>query len=167
MVAVARLTALGARVGAAKSLRRAAPVRAAPVRARVVASDGQAQVQLGTAKLPAENFDEETFVRSMFQWANTLTTSGQNLPFVLPQRVDPLPTGFCMAFLQSGEEPGTFVSVGEIVAQVEDVESGGRALMVRGTGKVAEKGVLVDVPAVMQTMPGAIKRSIVASTEGL
>jgi hypothetical protein len=39
--------------------------------------------------------------------------------------------------------------------------------MVRGTGKVAEKGVLVDVPAVMQTMPGAIKRAIVASTVGL
>jgi hypothetical protein len=121
---------------------------------------------LGTAKLPA-TVDEAVFVRSMFQWANGLTTSGQNLPFALPQRVDALETGFSMAFLQSDPkgEPGTFISVGEIVASVEDVDGGARALIVRGTGKAAEKGVLVDVPLVMNTMVPAIKNAIAMSSQ--
>lgn len=106
------------------------------------------------------------FVNSLWQWANGLTTSGQNLPFALPQRVDPLEFGFSMAFLQSDPkgEPGTFVSVGEIVATVEDVDAG-RALIVRGTGKAAEKGVLVDVPMVMNTMVPAIKNAIAMGSQ--
>ena len=56
------------------------------------------EVQLCTAKIPAD-IDEEVFCSSMYQWANGLTTSGQNMPFALPQRVDRLPTGFSMAFL--------------------------------------------------------------------
>ena len=79
--------------------------------------------------------NQEVFVASMFQWANTLTTSGQNMPLALPLRVDPLPNGFSLAFLMSDPngEPGTFVSVGEIVASVEDAPGGGvRVLMIRG-----------------------------------
>ena len=66
-----------------------------------------------------------------------------------------------MAFLMSDpKEPGTFTSIGEITATVEDGPDSARVLMVRGFGKVAEKGALVDVPLVMQTMPGAIKNAI-------
>ena len=54
------------------------------------------QVQLGTAKIPS-GIDEEVFCSSLYQWANGLTTSGQNMPFALPQRVDRLPSGFSMA----------------------------------------------------------------------
>ena len=156
-----RASAPARRFRAASSAPRAS--RAFAVRA---AADEDESVQLGTAKLP-ETIDLDTFSRAMFQWANTLTTSGQNMPFALPQRVDALPTGFSMAFLQSGAEPGTFESVGEIVAVVEDVPGGGKALMVRGTGKVAQRGALVDVPQVMQTMPAAINNAILGSTPGL
>ena len=58
------------------------------------------------------------------------------MPFALPQRVDMLPgeNGFSMAFLQSDSKvPGTFTSVGEIVASVEDGDAGVRVLMIRGT----------------------------------
>ena len=49
--------------------------------------------QLGTARLPADT-NVEAFASSMFQWATSLTLQGANLPFVLPQRVDRLQTGF-------------------------------------------------------------------------
>ena len=156
-----RASAAARRFRAASSAPRAS--RAFAVRA---AADEDESVQLGTAKLPP-TVDEAVFVRSMFQWANGLTTSGQNLPFALPQRVDALETGFSMAFLQSDPngEPGTFISVGEIVASVENVDGGARALIVRGTGKAAEKGVLVDVPMVMNTMVPAIKNAIAMSSQ--
>lgn len=67
--------------------------------------------------------------------ANTLTTSGQNMPLALPLRVDAQPNGFSLAFLMSDPKgaPGTFVSVGEILANVEDAPDGGvRVLMIRG-----------------------------------
>ena len=38
---------------------------------------------------------------------------------------------------------------------------------VSGTGKVAQKGALIDVPVVMQTMPSAIKNAIIGSTVGM
>eukprot|EP00227_Mantoniella_beaufortii_P021114 CAMPEP_0197578512 /NCGR_PEP_ID=MMETSP1326-20131121/2689_1 /TAXON_ID=1155430 /ORGANISM="Genus nov. species nov., Strain RCC2288" /LENGTH=184 /DNA_ID=CAMNT_0043141697 /DNA_START=157 /DNA_END=711 /DNA_ORIENTATION=- len=159
---------VGARGKAAAPLRRLRTVAAASsaggfvVRAAAEAPDS---VQLGTAKLPA-GVDEEVFCRAMFQWANSLCHSGQNMPFALPQRVDMLESGngFSMAFLTSDPRaPGTFSSVGEIVASVEDGAAGVRVLMIRGTGKVAQKGALVDVPMVMQTMPGAIKNAIFGS----
>ena len=34
--------------------------------------------------------DVGQFVDTLYQWAATLTSSGQNLPFALPQRVDKL-----------------------------------------------------------------------------
>ena len=164
MAAFAASHAFGARVALATAPRASARRVAARRAALRVSADSAAQ--LGTAKLPS-TVDEAVFVRSMFQWANGLTTSGQNLPFALPQRVDALETGFSMAFLESDPngEPGTFVSVGEIVASVENVDSGARALIVRGTGKAAEKGVLVDVPMVMNTMVPAIKNAIAMSSQ--
>jgi hypothetical protein len=164
MAAFAAPHALSARVALATPPR--ASARRVAARRALVPRASSESAQLGTAKLPA-TVDEAVFVRSMFQWANGLTTSGQNLPFALPQRVDALETGFSMAFLQSDPkgEPGTFISVGEIVASVEDVDGGARALIVRGTGKAAEKGVLVDVPLVMNTMVPAIKNAIAMSSQ--
>ena len=165
MAASAASHALSARVTLATAPR-ASALRVAARRALTPRASADSSAQLGTAKLP-KTVDEAVFVRSMFQWANGLTTSGQNLPFALPQRVDALETGFSMAFLQSDPngEPGTFVSVGEIVASVEDVDGDARALIVRGTGKAAEKGVLVDVPMVMNTMVPAIKNAIAMSSQ--
>ena len=165
MAASAASHALSARVTLATAPRASAR-RVAARRALTPRASADSSAQLGTAKLP-KTVDEAVFVRSMFQWANGLTTSGQNLPFALPQRVDALETGFSMAFLQSDPkgEPGTFISVGEIVASVEDVDGGARALIVRGTGKAAEKGVLVDVPLVMNTMVPAIKNAIAMSSQ--
>ena len=165
MAAFAAPHALSAHVALATPPRASAR-RVAGTRRALVPRASAESAQLGPAKLPA-TVDEAVFVRSMFQWANGLTTSGQNLPFALPQRVDALETGFSMAFLQSDPngEPGTFVSVGEIVAAVEDVDGGARALIVRGTGKAAEKGVLVDVPMVMNTMVPAIKNAIAMSSQ--
>ena len=165
MAAPAASHALSARVALATAPRVSAR-RVAARRALAPRASSDSSAQLGTAKLPP-TVDEAVFVRSMFQWANGLTTSGQNLPFALPQRVDALETGFSMAFLQSDPngEPGTFISVGEIVASVENVDGGARALIVRGTGKAAEKGVLVDVPLVMNTMVPAIKNAIAMSSQ--
>ena len=165
MAASAASHALSARVTLATAPRASAR-RVAARRALTPRASADSSAQLGTAKLP-KTVDEAVFVRSMFQWANGLTTSGQNLPFALPQRVDALETGVSMAFLQSDPngEPGTFVSVGEIVASVEDVDGDARALIVRGTGKAAEKGVLVDVPMVMNTMVPAIKNAIAMSSQ--
>ena len=66
-----------------------------------------------------------------------------------------------MAFLMSDpKEPGTFSSIGEITATTEEGPDSGRVLMIRGFGQVTEKGKLVDIPLVMQTMPGAIRSAI-------
>ena len=39
------------------------------------------------------DLDLALFGSSLFQWANNITSIGQN-PFILPQRVDPTATGF-------------------------------------------------------------------------
>jgi len=126
------------------------------------------QVQLGTAKIPS-GIDEEVFCSSLYQWANGLTTSGQNMPFALPQRVDRLPSGFSMAFLVSDPkgEPGTFVSCGEIIAEVVDhpLQEGQRVLIINGTGQVMDKGRLIDVDTVMQTFPNAIRNAVGMATK--
>jgi hypothetical protein len=36
----------------------------------------------------------------MYQWASTLTSSGQNLPFILPLQTDRTPDGFDISFLR-------------------------------------------------------------------
>lgn len=125
--------------------------------------EGAESVQLGTAKLP-KDIDVQVFSSTMFQWATTLTTSGQNMPFVLPQKVDKTKTGFEMDFLKSNpKDPGSFVSVGTIEAKVEEIEDGAKILFLRGYGDVRIPKKLVDVPIVMQTMPNAIKRAIKVS----
>ena len=125
--------------------------------------EGAESVQLGTAKLP-KDIDVHVFSSTMFQWATTLTTSGQNMPFVLPQKVDKTKTGFEMDFLKSNpKDPGSFVSVGTIEAKVEEIEDGAKILFIRGYGDVRIPKKLVDVPIVMQTMPNAIKRAIKVS----
>ncbi len=125
--------------------------------------EGAESVQLGTAKLP-KDIDVHVFSSTMFQWATTLTTSGQNMPFVLPQKVDKTKTGFEMDFLKSNpKDPGSFVSVGTIEAKVEEIEDGAKILFLRGYGDVRIPKKLVDVPIVMQTMPNAIKRAIKVS----
>lgn len=125
--------------------------------------EGAESVQLGTAKLP-KDIDVQVFSSTMFQWATTLTTSGQNMPFVLPQKVDKTKTGFEMDFLKSNpKDPGSFVSVGTIEAKVEEIEDGAKILFIRGYGDVRIPQKLVDVPIVMQTMPNAIKRAIKVS----
>ena len=125
--------------------------------------EGAESVQLGTAKLP-KDIDVQVFSSTMFQWATTLTTSGQNMPFVLPQKVDKTKTGFEMDFLKSNpKDPGSFVSVGTIEAKVEEIEDGAKILFIRGYGDVRIPKKLVDVPIVMQTMPNAIKRAIKVS----
>ena len=124
--------------------------------------EGAESVQLGTAKLPKDT-DVDVFSSTMFQWATTLTTSGQNMPFVLPQKVDKTKTGFEMDFLKSNpKDPGSFVSVGTIEAKVEEIEDA-KILFLRGYGDVRIPKKLVDVPIVMQTMPNAIKRAIKVS----
>ena len=124
--------------------------------------EGAESVQLGTAKLP-KDIDVQVFSSTMFQWATTLTTSGQNMPFVLPQKVDKTKTGFEMDFLKSNpKDPGSFVSVGTIEAKVEEIEDA-KILFLRGYGDVRIPKKLVDVPIVMQTMPNAIKRAIKVS----
>ena len=137
--------------------------RVAKIKASSSNLEGAESVQLGTAKLPAD-INVETFSSSLFQWATTLTTSGQNMPFVLPQKVDKTETGFEMDFLKSNpNDPGSFVSVGTIEAKVEEIDDGSKILFLRGYGDVRVPKKLVDVPIVMQTMPNAIKRAITVS----
>jgi len=137
--------------------------RVAKIKASSSNLEGAESVQLGTAKLPAD-INVETFSSSLFQWATTLTTSGQNMPFVLPQKIDKTETGFEMDFLKSNpNDPGSFVSVGTIEAKVEEIDDGSKILFLRGYGDVRVPKKLVDVPIVMQTMPNAIKRAITVS----
>ena len=139
-------------------------IRNEPVKAKQqerTARDEEQSVQLGTAKLP-KDIDIEQFKSSLYQWATTLNHSGQNMPFVLPQRVDKTACGFEMDFLKSNSKTSTneFVSCGTIEAKVEESNDGQIILMVRGYGDVKVPKKLVDVAVVMQTMPNAIKRAI-------
>lgn len=51
--------------------------------------------------------ETDAFLDGMFQWASTLTTSGQNMPFALPLAADRTTNGFDISFL--------YVSSGDIV----------------------------------------------------
>lgn len=55
-----------------------------------------------------------------YQWAATLTTSGQNLPFVLPMKTDKVEDGFMISMCNLQDEGG-LVSVGDIQGTVEEV----------------------------------------------
>jgi len=131
------------------------------VRAAADAGGGAADVQLGSAKLPAD-VDNEKFLNAMFQWATTLTTSGQNMPFVMTQKVDRVDGGFQIAFLSDLTGGDQFESVGEIVGTLEAISGGQYAFIIRGTGQVAGNQVL-DVPLVMQSMAQAIRTAVAAA----
>jgi hypothetical protein len=128
-------------------------------RAAGAAGDGK---QLGTAKLPS-SVDVNVFEDAMFQWATTLTTSGQNLPFVLPQRVDRIGGGFSMEFLMSDDATGAFEAIASIRTAVEDIEGGdgARAFIITGYGRIMD---LVDTPVVMGSMPNAIRAAVTAAS---
>mmetsp|Transcript_23713 Transcript_23713/g.28611 ORF Transcript_23713/g.28611 Transcript_23713/m.28611 type:complete len:216 (-) Transcript_23713:477-1124(-) len=135
--------------------------RGGRVRAAADAGGGAADVQLGSAKLPAD-VDNEKFLNAMFQWATTLTTSGQNMPFVMTQKVDRVDGGFQIAFLSDLTGGDQFESVGEIVGTLEAISGGQYAFIIRGTGQVAGNQVL-DVPLVMQSMAQAIRTAVAAA----
>jgi hypothetical protein len=156
--------------GGARGCRGRGCRRAVTHRAR--ASDGGADddddgsIQLGTAKLPV-GVNEDALCDGLYQWASTLTSSGQNLPFALSQRVDRTEDGFELTFLTStpGAASGEELSaVGAIVASVEDApgENQGRVLMIRGYGNVAK---CVDTPVVMNSMPAAIRRAVAVASQ--
>jgi len=136
-----------------------APSRPKALRMKVSANAAQDPKQLASARLPV-GVDTNVFSNSLYQWAASLTTSGQNMPFALPQKVDRTPTGFTMAFLKSDNSNG-FATVGEIEASIEPISETQNALIVTGTGP--ELDFLVDIPLVMQTMPGAIKAAVEVS----
>jgi len=139
------------------------PRRQSRARALAARAEERKTAQLATAKLPADA-DPAVFADSMFTWANTLTSSGANLPFVLPQRVDRLPGGFEMAFIRLDDDTNEPYSVGELRAEVEPINDGkAHALIVRGCGDMDR---LVDVPLIMQSMVPAIRKAaLIASTK--
>ncbi|KAK9827402.1 hypothetical protein WJX81_008293 [Elliptochloris bilobata] len=87
---------------------------------------------LATAKLPGQ-CDAGLFSSSLYQWVATVTHSGQNMPFALPFRTDPLPNGFQLSLLRI-DAGGRPVSVGDLRAEVEPEPGAGeddRVLFVR------------------------------------
>ena len=126
------------------------------------AGAGGKTLQLGTAKLPSA-VDVAVFEDAMFQWATTLTTNGQNLPFVLPQRVDRIDGGFSMEFLMSNDA-NEFEAIAAVRTAVEEIpgdDSGARAFIITGTGRIMD---LVDTPVVMGSMPAAIRAAVAAAS---
>ena len=96
LILAATPTALGARLSARPAPRNARRTTASGrsmMVARAASIPEGESLQLGTAALPA-GLNEEAFNNIMFQWATSLTTSGQNMPFALPQRVDRLDNGW-------------------------------------------------------------------------
>ena len=95
---------------------------------------------------PSRGLDVTGFLNSLYQWAATLTSSGQNMPFALPIKTDKLEEGFQVNVQQIRHVPeigkcqrsstakntlqmsllrikdGTPVSVGDIVGSVESVQ---------------------------------------------
>mmetsp|Transcript_9054 Transcript_9054/g.16332 ORF Transcript_9054/g.16332 Transcript_9054/m.16332 type:complete len:188 (-) Transcript_9054:102-665(-) len=133
-------------------------------------------LQLATAKIP-QNVDTADFQSGMYQWASTLTISGQNMPFVLPMKTDKLDDGFMISMCNLQDDKG-LVSVGDLQGTVEEVPGVGKVFFVRfylGDGSADDPSIaskpssdeklklavqkLVDVDTIMNTMPNAIKQS--------
>mmetsp|Transcript_18564 Transcript_18564/g.47564 ORF Transcript_18564/g.47564 Transcript_18564/m.47564 type:complete len:190 (+) Transcript_18564:148-717(+) len=162
---------------AARRAPRGAP--AAAKRAHVLAMASRASephLQLATAKIPSA-VDTQEFQSGMYQWAATLTTSGQNMPFVLPMKTDKLEDGFVISMCNL-QDQGGLISVGDIQGTVEEVAGVGNVFFVRfylGDGCEADASIaakttsdeklklavqkLVDVDTIMNTMPNAIKNT--------
>lgn len=139
-------------------------------------ADTEEHLQLATAKLP-KGLDVTGFLNSLYQWAATLTSSGQNMPFALPIRADKVDQGFQMSLLRIKD--GSPMSVGDIVGSVESVEGKGDVLFVRffegPASGIDRQGpppsnpreriqknaeALIDIPIIMQTMKGAIQTAV-------
>lgn len=138
--------------------------------------ESKEHIQLATARLP-KSLDTIGFVNSLYQWAATLTSSGQNMPFALPIKADKLDKGFQMSLLRIKE--GQPMSVGDIVANVEQVDDKGDVLFVRffegPASGIDRRGpppsnpkervqknaeALIDIPIIMQTMKVAIQKAV-------
>ncbi|KAL0028787.1 hypothetical protein WJX79_007632 [Trebouxia sp. C0005] len=138
--------------------------------------DSKEHLQLATARLP-KGLDTTGFTNSLYQWASTLTSSGQNMPFALPIKADKLENGFQMSLLRIKD--GRPMSVGDIVANVEQVDEKGDVLFVRffegPAAGIDRQGpapsnprerlqknaeALIDVPIIMQTMKVAIQKAV-------
>eukprot|EP00884_Botryococcus_braunii_P002188 jgi/Botrbrau1/11970/Bobra.0115s0006.1 len=101
---------------------------------------------------------------------STMTSSGANLPFILPLKTDKLETGFQIQLLRILE--GRPVSIGDLVATVEPEPGVGNVFFVRffegdailGENIPAEPNArlkraldyLPDVPVIMSTLKPAI-----------
>lgn len=59
----------------------------------------------------------DAFTSGMYQWASTLTSSGQNLPFALPLQADKTENGFNISFLRNKQ--GEIVRIAKIESTVE------------------------------------------------
>ncbi|KDP37334.1 hypothetical protein JCGZ_06788 [Jatropha curcas] len=80
-----------------------AVAKSSPENDGIVAADddGDGGVSLGTLKLPS-NTDLPRFETLLFQWANSLC-QGANLPLPVPLKVDKIPGGVRLAFIEIGD----------------------------------------------------------------
>eukprot|EP00192_Tetraselmis_astigmatica_P020552 CAMPEP_0117668586 /NCGR_PEP_ID=MMETSP0804-20121206/11636_1 /TAXON_ID=1074897 /ORGANISM="Tetraselmis astigmatica, Strain CCMP880" /LENGTH=185 /DNA_ID=CAMNT_0005476503 /DNA_START=84 /DNA_END=641 /DNA_ORIENTATION=+ len=139
----------------------------------MVSRTSEPHLQLATAKLPGA-VNKEDFVSNMYQWAATLTTSGQNMPFVLPLKTDRVDAGFQISMCAMKDQ--ALASVGDLVGTVEEVQDVGNVYFVRfymGVAAAEDPSILsisddqkrlestlerlIDANTIMQTMPNAIK----------
>jgi len=56
----------------------------------------------------SRGLDTTGFINSLYQWASTLTSSGQNMPFALPIKADKLDNGFQVS---SADCPGHVIFI--------------------------------------------------------
>jgi hypothetical protein len=141
-------------------------------------SEADTHLQLATALLP-KDVNADAFIDRLYQWAATVTSSGNNMPLALPLRVTRTQEGFEMSMLRMrGTSP---VSVADITASVEAVSGKGQVLFLRlfdteGSDLVLAKRqssaearlkalsqALIDVATIMNSMPPAIKLAVVQS----
>eukprot|EP00892_Ulva_mutabilis_P003540 jgi/Ulvmu1/1558/UM110_0021.1 len=135
-------------------------------------------IQLGTAKLPSA-VPKESFSDGMYQWASTLTSSGQNMPFALPLKADKLPSGFAISFLRVVN--GVISIIAKVECVVEDVgeDSVFFARFKAGEDPFPDGRVppgdsqkrlevlldtVVDVPIIMNTMAKAIRKNVATAS---
>eukprot|EP00899_Mesostigma_viride_P020188 jgi/Mesvir1/28170/Mv04730-RA.1 len=105
---------------------------------------------IGRAQIPA-SVNLDGFKRQMFNWANTLTSSGQNLPLALPLKVDRTPDGFNIGLMRMNGKEATVVC--QLTAKMED-----NVFLVFEETESTEE--FVDVPPIMASMANAIRRAV-------
>mmetsp|Transcript_33585 Transcript_33585/g.106832 ORF Transcript_33585/g.106832 Transcript_33585/m.106832 type:complete len:163 (+) Transcript_33585:194-682(+) len=138
---LARGAPRSARLGAIGASRRGMTIRAS--------SDSSDFI--GRARIPAA-VDMQKFQSNMFQWATSLTVSGQNMPFSLPLKVDRSTDGFTIGLMRVND--GKIETVCEIVARQE-----GEFFMIYEETESKEE--FIDIPMIMGGMQTAIKKNVV------